>query len=209
MVRFFLFLLCAGFFVSCAQTRGVQSRASLPLPRAVSSAALVSARGPVRVEVSLASFTAQLLDSRDAVLAEMDVSPGLPGHATPRGRFRISEKMVHKRSNLYGQYVHPDTREVLVARAWEHVGPQPKGSVYQGIAMPFWMRLTGDGVGMHVGGFSRGQPSSHGCIRCPEDGLKVFYAHCPVGTAVRVQEGAHAAPSLLAAEEALVPAGDL
>lgn len=155
------------------------------------------AAGPVRIDVSLASSTAQLLSADGDLLAEMDVSPGLPGHPTPTGRFRITEKLPLKRSNLYGQFVCKDTREVVVARAWEHEGPRPDGTVYQGIAMPYWLRLTSDGVGMHVGGFNRGLPSSHGCIRCPEEGQTFFYERAKVGTPVTVHAGPHPAPSAL------------
>ena len=156
-----------------------------------------AAEGAVRVDVSLASKTAQLLAKDGTVLAEMDVSPGVDGHPTPTGKFRVMEKMPLKRSNLYGQYVKKGTEEVVVARAWEHEGPRPEGTEYLGIAMPWWMRLTDYGVGMHVGGFERGKPTSHGCIRCPEEGQKVFYEKCRVGTTVRVHEGEHEAPSLL------------
>jgi lipoprotein-anchoring transpeptidase ErfK/SrfK len=155
------------------------------------------AKGPVKVDVSLASSTAQLLAKDGTVLAEMDVSPGVEGHPTPTGEFRVTEKLPLKRSNLYGQYVKTGTEEVVVARAWEHEGPRPEGTAYLGIAMPWWMRLTSDGVGMHVGGFERGKPTSHGCIRCPEEGQKVFYEKCRVGTTVRVHEEEHEAPSLL------------
>ncbi|MES2598029.1 MAG: L,D-transpeptidase [Verrucomicrobiota bacterium] len=156
-----------------------------------------TASGQMKIDVSLATNTAQLLTRDGRLLAEMDVSPGLPGHLTPTGIFQVTEKMPLKRSNLYGQYVKKDTREVVVARTWEHEGPPPEGTVYQGIAMPWWMRLTADGVGMHVGGFERGKPTSHGCIRCPEEGQKVFYEKTAVGTPVRVHEGAHPTPSLL------------
>ncbi len=153
--------------------------------------------GQVRIDISLASSTAQLLAKDGAVLAEMDVSPGLPGHETPAGNFRVKEKLPLKRSNLYGQYVRPDSREVVVARAWEHKGPRPEGTVYQGIAMPFWLRVTDDGVGIHVGGFNRGQPSSHGCVRCPEEPQQFFWEKCRVGTPVHIHHGEHPAPSLL------------
>lgn len=166
----------------------------------------LAAPGPVRVDISMASLTAQLLGKDDSVIAEMDVSPGMPGHETPRGKFRVLEKLPLKRSNLYGQYVTKDTREVIVARAWEHEGKRPDGTVYQGIAMPFWLRLTSDGVGMHVGGFTRGQPSSHGCIRCPEGGQTAFYERCRVGTPVRVHDGPHPVPSALDESPATPPA---
>ncbi|MFN0125793.1 MAG: L,D-transpeptidase [Verrucomicrobiales bacterium] len=153
--------------------------------------------GKVRIDISLASSTAQLLGPSGALLAEMDISPGLPEHATPTGRFRIREKLPLKRSNLYGQYVTADTKEVVVARAWEHKGPRPAGTVYQGIAMPYWLRVTDDGIGIHVGGFNRGQPTSHGCVRCPEPPQKVFWEKSRVGTPVHIHTGPHPAPSLL------------
>lgn len=153
--------------------------------------------GKVHVDVSLASHSAQLLNEHGEVLVEMDVSPGLEGHETPVGNFTVREKLPLKRSNLYGQYVRPETGEVVVGRAWEHQGPKPEGTQYLGIAMPFWLRLTDDGVGMHVGGFERGKCTSHGCIRCPEPPQKKCWELCRVGTRVRVHSTAHAAHSLL------------
>lgn len=164
-------------------------------------------KGAVKIDISLATCTAQLLSKDGTLLAEMDVSPGLPGHETPPGRYFVREKLEMKRSNLYGQYVTADTKEVVVARAWEHKGPKPKGTVYQGIAMPFWLRLTDHGVGIHVGGFYRGQPSSHGCIRCPEEPQKVFWELSRVGTPVHVHNGPHPAPSTLVPEPPLVAGG--
>jgi len=153
--------------------------------------------GKVRMDISLASHTAQLLDENSAVLVEMDVSPGLPGHETPVGEFSVKEKLPLKRSNLYGQYVRTDTGEVVVMRAWEHDGPKPAGTKYLGIAMPFWLRLTDDGVGVHVGGFERGKCTSHGCVRCPEEPQKKCWELCKVGTRVTVHHEVHAASSVL------------
>jgi lipoprotein-anchoring transpeptidase ErfK/SrfK len=47
------------------------------------------------------------------------------------------------------------------------------------------MRLTGEGVGMHVG-ILPGYPASHGCIRMSSDGAKLFYDTVKVGTPVTV-----------------------
>jgi lipoprotein-anchoring transpeptidase ErfK/SrfK len=196
MIPRLLILFVAATLTACHTPKPV---APQPLmPRWKVAPECEGAKGSVRVEVSLASGTAQLLAKDGTVLAEMDVSPGVEGHPTPKGKFRVMEKMSLKRSNLYGQYVKKGTEEVVVARAWEHEGPRPEGTEYLGIAMPWWMRLTDYGVGMHVGGFERGKPTSHGCIRCPEEGQKVFYEKCRVGTLVRVHEGEHEAPSLLA-----------
>ncbi|MCX6855431.1 MAG: L,D-transpeptidase [Verrucomicrobia bacterium] len=63
--------------------------------------------------------------------------------------------------------------------------------------MPWWIRLTDDGVGIHVGGFERGQPTSHGCIRCLEEAQKLFYDKTKIGTPVCIHDGKHPAPSVL------------
>lgn len=184
------------FGSSCAFKAPDQGADAYQAPRA-KILATEPRRGPVRVDISLSSLTAQLLEGEGDLLAEMDVSTGEEGHRTPAGTFRITEKLEHKRSNRYGQYVKKDTREVVVARHWEHKGPKPEGTVYQGIAMPLWMRLTADGVGMHVGAFPRGVTTSKGCIRCAEEGQKFFYQHCRVGTPVRIHQGPHPVPSAL------------
>ncbi len=150
------------------------------------------------IDISLTSLTAQLVGADGKALAEMDVSPGVAGHETPAGKFFVREKLPLKKSNLYGRYVRRDTGEIVVQKAWEHQGPRPPGTVYEGISMPWWLRLTDDGVGIHVGGFSRGQTTSHGCIRCPEPAQKVFWNLSRVGTPVRVHTGVHPSPSLLA-----------
>ncbi len=153
--------------------------------------------GKVHLDISLASQTAQLLDENACVLVEMDVSPGLPGHETPVGDFIVKEKLPLKRSDLYGQYVKPENGEVVVARTWEHSGPKPAGTKYVGIAMPFWLRLTDDGVGVHVGGFERGHCTSHGCVRCPEAPQQKCWELCRPGVGVRIHHEAHPAPSRL------------
>ena len=197
-VRFLLLPIVLSFLSACTSVPttpvAVQETSS---PRWKINEPVASQTDKLRIDISLASSTAQLLTEDGAVLAEMDVSPGVPGHETPVGKFRVKEKLPVKRSNLYGQYVHPDSREVVVARAWEHKGPRPEGTVYQGIAMPFWLRVTDDGVGIHVGGFNRGQPSSHGCVRCPEEPQQFFWEKCRVGTPVHIHRGEHPAPSLL------------
>ena len=196
MKRYLLLLLLPMIASSCSFPAGKADPNAYKAPRATIVASTVTP-GPVRVDISLSSMTAQLLQGKDTLLAEMDISTGEAGHRTPKGTFRITEKMSLKRSNRYGQYVKKDTREVVVARHWEHKGPKPAGTVYQGIAMPYWMRLTADGVGMHVGDFPRGMTTSKGCIRCPEKGQTFFYQHCRVGTPVIIHDGPHPLPSVL------------
>lgn len=196
MLRFFIYLVTPIVFVSCGHQSDVNEAQMHLKPRILISSNGVTSE-PIKVDISVTSMTAQLLQGENTLLAEMDVSTGEIGHETPLGVFRVSEKMLLKRSNLYGQYVKRDTREVVVARHWEHVGPKPKGTVYQGIAMPCWMRLTDGGVGMHVGAFTRGVATSKGCIRCPEAGQTYFYQYCRVGTSVKIHKGSHPVPTRL------------
>lgn len=75
--------------------------------------------------------------------------------STPEGTYHILEKDPHHRSNLY------------------HV------------AMPYFMRLTYDGIGLHVGEVYRA-PVSHGCIRMTREACVPLYRLLPVGTPVVV-----------------------
>ena len=52
-------------------------------------------------------------------------------------------------------------------------------------SMPFFMRLTIDGVGLHQGPV-RSYPASHGCIRLTYDDARFLFKTCDVGTAVFV-----------------------
>lgn len=74
---------------------------------------------------------------------------------TPKGHFRVMEKDKDHVSNLYH------------------------------CAMPYFMRLTLDGVGLHQGPV-RSYPASHGCIRLNWNDARFLFDHSEVGTAVFV-----------------------
>ena len=140
-----------------------------------------------RIEIDMSTQKAQLLNGSGEVIFESDVSTGIQGRSSPRGTFRVLERIVDKRSNKYGQYVDKETKKVVVAKAWEHKGKRPANTVYQGVAMPYWMRLTWYGVGMHVGKFQKGKRSSFGCIRVPVDAQPYFYQKTQLGTKVTIK----------------------
>jgi lipoprotein-anchoring transpeptidase ErfK/SrfK len=53
--------------------------------------------------------------------------------------------------------------------------------------MPYWMRLTWRGIGMHAGPIPRpGNPASHGCIRLPRPFAIQLYQIVRIGTPVRI-----------------------
>ena len=112
------------------------------------------------------------------------ISSGREGHDTPPGNYKIIEKKPKHQSNLYGNYVD-DAGNVVVAGVGVKIDPMPPGTRFEGAPMPFWMRLTTTGVGMHAG-FLPGVPDSRGCIRLPERMAKAYFDNAPIGTSVVV-----------------------
>lgn len=139
-----------------------------------------------KIEISLWDQKAWLLDESDRAVLVTDIATGVPGKETPEGEFTILERLESKRSNRYGRFVDQETREVVVEKAWEHNGSPPKGSEYEGIAMPYWMRLTWYGVGMHVGQFKKRTRSSFGCIRVYEKAQPKIFEKTQLGTPVKI-----------------------
>jgi hypothetical protein len=63
-----------------------------------------------------------------------------------------------------------------------------KGGRFQGASMPYFLRLTNDGIGMHAGPIPRpGNRASHGCIRMPKRFALILYHLVDVGTPVVVE----------------------
>jgi len=139
-----------------------------------------------KIQISLWDQKAWLLNGRGEAVLETDVATGVPGKETPQGIFKVLERIESKRSNRYGKYVNEATGEVVVEKSWEHSGEVPEGCVYEGIAMPYWMRLTWDGVGMHVGKFKKRTRSSFGCIRAYQKAQPLIYRKTRIGTPVEI-----------------------
>lgn len=112
------------------------------------------------------------------------ISSGREGFGTPTGNYKIIQKNPDHVSNLYGDFVDA-SGNVLVRNVNAKKDPKPPGAVFKGAPMPYFMRLTNSGVGMHQG-FLPGVPDSHGCIRMPEKMVKIYYNNVSLGTPVRV-----------------------
>jgi lipoprotein-anchoring transpeptidase ErfK/SrfK len=138
----------------------------------------------LHIIVSLPKQRAYLM-TRDDIVIDSPISSGKRGHSSPSGSFKVLEKDPNHHSSLYGDFVDNSGR-VVRAGVSLHIDAAPSGTHFQGAAMKWFMRLTGDGVGMHVG-ILPGYPASHGCVRMPSDGAKLFYDHVKVGTPVEVQ----------------------
>lgn len=120
----------------------------------------------------------------DDVALDYPVSTGMTSHPTPAGSYSILEKIADKRSNLYGQ-VFDANGNVVDANADSRQAKIPPGGEFLGAAMPYWMRLTWTGIGMHVGEVPR-YPASHACIRGQSDIVPVVYSKVRVGTPVTI-----------------------
>ena len=122
---------------------------------------------PLKVRIDLSEQTAYFTKGATEV-GKARVATGKAGHKTPTGSFTITEKIADKRSNLYGT-IYDANGNVAVSGADKRKDSIPTGGKYVGAAMPYWMRLTDYGIGMHAGPIPNpGQPASHGCIRMPK-----------------------------------------
>ena len=135
------------------------------------------------VIVSLTKQRAYLMTGEEIAI-DSPISSGKRGHTTPNGSFSVLEKDKDHHSSLYGDYKDSAGRTVRGGIS-SQIDSAPSGTHFVGASMKWFMRLTGEGVGMHVG-ILPGYPASHGCIRMPEPAAAQFYAHVKVGTPVRV-----------------------
>jgi len=108
-----------------------------------------------RIIISLAEQRLYVFHDHQ-LLAWSNVSTGRSGYETPTGDFNVSEKDVDHHSSLYDD-----------------------------ASMPFFMRLTDGGVGMHAG-WLPGYPASHGCVRLPFGMARELYDRVDAGTPVQI-----------------------
>lgn len=114
------------------------------------------------------------------------VATGIYSHPTPTGSFKILEKTVAKRSNLWGK-IYSESGKIAVSDAKAGRDSVPEGGRFEGASMPYWMRLTGDGIGMHQGPIPRpGKRASHGCIRVHSGFVKTLFNFVEQGTPVAI-----------------------
>src|SRR5438270_4471896 len=129
------------------------------------------------VIVSLTKQRAYLMTG-DEIAIDSPISSGKRGHTTPNGSFSVLEKDKDHHSSLYGDYKDSQGRTVRGGIS-AHIDAAPSGTHFVGASMKWFMRLTGEGVGMHVG-ILPGYAASHGCIRMPDPAAAAFYAHVKV-----------------------------
>lgn len=142
------------------------------------------------VEISLKDQRGFLLVD-GSVAMDFPVATGKASHPTPKGSYKIIEKKKDHKSNLYGKIVSAEGQTV-VSDADTRANPVPEGGRFVGAPMPYWMRLTTTGVGLHIG-YIPGRPASHGCIRLKRDVAVQLFDILDLGSPVIID---HHAPSL-------------
>jgi hypothetical protein len=122
----------------------------------------------------------------DEVVGWTYVASGITSYPTPTGDFTVLEKVKDKVSNLYGKGY--DASGKLVNSDFKNGRDVlPPGGKFIAAPMKYFMRLTNDGVGMHIGVISKpGRRASHGCIRLPSKMAPILYEHTALGTPVKI-----------------------
>jgi len=137
-----------------------------------------------RILISLSKQRGFLMNGEQVVI-DYPVSSGVPSRPTPPGSYKILEKAVDKASNSYGKVFDLDGNQV----DGETPKEVPEGGKFTGAPMPYWMRMTWDGVGHHIGPLPKSRrPASHACVRGPRAVIPTVYGKVKLGTPVVVEE---------------------
>jgi lipoprotein-anchoring transpeptidase ErfK/SrfK len=137
------------------------------------------------VIVSISKQRVYLMCENEVVI-DSPISTGRKGHPTPTGSFHVREKQLAHFSNIYGNFLDRNER-VVRSGVSERIDSAPSGTHFEGAPMKYFMRLTDEGVGMHIGVLP-GYPASHGCIRLPALIAPMIYSKVRVGTSVLVED---------------------
>ena len=138
--------------------------------------------GNPRIKIDLSEQKAYFYKSNQLVGVSR-VSTGREEYNTPSGQYKVIEKDIDHRSNLYGMHIDR-YGNIINDDVDVKKDPTPPGAKYVGAPMNYFMRVTG-GVGMHAG-YLPGYAASHGCIRLPERMAKAFYDNAKKGTPVEI-----------------------
>lgn len=135
-----------------------------------------------RVEILLGVQRGRLYINNEIAMDFPICSGRYGGHETPRGTFRITQKVRDYHSNLYGSFVDAQGNYVKSAKVSDRA---PSGTRFKGAPMPYWMRFNG-AIGLHVGNVYR-SGESHGCVRMPEEACSILFGKLAVGSTVIVK----------------------
>jgi L,D-transpeptidase catalytic domain len=134
------------------------------------------------LEVDLTNQEAYLMD-RGRVILQSPICSGRPGHETPTGRFKVAGKDLNHASSVYGFFGNPATKQIVLPDADIYM-KVPRGLEFVRAPMHYYTQFT-PAMGFHAG-ILPGVPSSHGCIRLPEEYAVALFQQAPVGTPVHI-----------------------
>ena len=101
---------------------------------------------------------------------------------TPKGTFKITEKISDKRSTIFGKF-YRNGKVVYKGDRRKYRGPKAK---YKGASLQNWMRLTSGGIGLHASKYVKRNPGTNGCIRLPYKVSKTIFKNVRRGTKVSI-----------------------
>jgi L,D-transpeptidase catalytic domain len=134
------------------------------------------------IEIDLTNQEASLTD-HGRVILRSPICSGRPGHETPTGNFRVTDKDLNHASSFYGFFGDPATKQIVVPDADKDM-KVPPGLEFVQAPMRYYVQFQ-PAIGLHAG-FLPGHPDSHGCIRMPEQYAVAFFQEAKVGTPVHV-----------------------
>jgi len=102
--------------------------------------------------------------------------------STPKGTFKITEKISDKRSTIFGKF-YRNGKMVYKGDRRKYRGPKAK---YEGASLKNWMRLTSSGIGLHASKYVKRHPGSNGCIRLPFKVAHTIFSKVDTGTKVSI-----------------------
>ena len=101
---------------------------------------------------------------------------------TPKGTFRIKEKIANKHSTIFGKF-YKNGKMVYKGDRRKYKGGNAK---YVGASLRNWMRLTSGGIGLHASKYVKRNPGTNGCIRLPFKVASTIFSKVNRGTQVSI-----------------------
>lgn len=132
----------------------------------------------VVVKVSLNNRMVYVMEGNRPLLVTA-TAIGTPQNPTPKGSFRVTNKIVNKRSMTYGFWVKGDT--IVPGKS---SNPPSSGYRYVGFPMQYWVEFM-PAYGFHVGSVWP-MPRTHGCLRLHQNAAREFFELVRLGTPVYI-----------------------
>jgi peptidoglycan hydrolase-like protein with peptidoglycan-binding domain len=127
------------------------------------------------------------LDSPCTTGAKRKLEPNtktIRNKSTPKGSFRITEKLADKRSTIFGN-IYRNGKKIYHGDRRKYKGSW-NGVKFVGASLKNWMRLTSSGIGLHGSKYVKRYPASNGCVRLPYRVANVVFSKVKHGTTVKI-----------------------